>query len=251
MPFKMLALWPEEGLLPVSSPKPHTVTAGIHCTFWSRKNRKNKCQYHTNCCLHCSTLRARHHHTWTGHSAAFKVIATSDPKLWWITKSELQTHGQLNICSSCHNSEGIAPSFEKMLILQKGSAGSRQHSGHLHFSYLFSTITSRISSLFVLLEVSGVLIDHIRHHINSSVLPRQKTAAQELPKTTPLLPSVFPVFSLWFPLFLCSCSCLFSGACPKSFTSGYAPDHILPIHEALIARWPMSTASQQKASKCP
>ena len=44
---------------------------------------------------------------------------------------------ELNIFSSCHDSEGIAPSFEKMLILQKGSAGSRQHSGHLYFSFLF------------------------------------------------------------------------------------------------------------------
>ena len=234
IPFKMFAPWPEEDLLPVSFR--NLITAGIHCTFvGEEKKKKHKCQYHTNCCLHCSTLRARHHHTWTGHSAAFKVIDTSDPKLWWITKSELQTHGQLNICSSCHNFEGIAPSFEKVLTLQKGSAGSRQHPGHLHFSFLFSNITSRISSLFVLLEVSGVLVDHIRHHVNPSVLPRQKTAAQELPKTTPLLPSIFPVFPF----------------CPQKFHIWLCPQHILPIHEALIARWPMSTASQQKASKCP
>ena len=79
IPFKM-APWPEEDLLPVSSPKPHHCWNSLHF-FVGKKRKKDKGQYHTNCCLHCSTLRARHHHTWTGHSAAFKAIATSDPKL--------------------------------------------------------------------------------------------------------------------------------------------------------------------------
>ena len=145
---------------------------------------------------------------------------------------------ELNIFSSCHDSEGIAPSFEKMLILQKGSAGSRQHSGHLYFSFLFYYHQQN----FIALCSPGSIWCSPRPHTAPHQPQCIASAKNGRPKT-----AQNNTYALVFVLLLL----FFFGGVPQKLHIWLCPQHILPIHEALVARWPMSTASQPKASKCP
>ena len=121
---------------------------------------------------------------------------------------------ELNMFLSCQYSETIAPSFEKMLILQKGSAGSRQHSGQLHFSFLSFLFYYHQQNFIALCSPGSIwcsprphTVPHQPQCIASTKSGRPKTAQNN----TIFFPSVFPFFVLLLHV-------------PKNFTSGYAPN---------------------------
>ena len=118
---------------------------------------------------------------------------------------------ELNMFLSCQYSETLAPTFEKMLILQEGSAGSRQHSGQLYFSFLFyyhqQNFIALCSPGSIWCSPRPHTVPHQPQCIASTKSGRPKTAQSN----TIFFPSVFPFFVLLLHV-------------PKNFTSGYAPN---------------------------
>ena len=213
----MLAPWPEEDLLPVSSPKPHNCWNSLHFFCWEKKKKRQVPVSHKLLpSLFYTQSQTSPHMNWAlcslQSNCHFRSQMVMNYTIW------VANPWELNIFSSCHDSEGIAPSFEKMLILQK--AGSRQHSGHLYFSFLFYYHERN----FIALCSPGSIWCSPRPH----TVPHQPQCIASTkngrPKTAQNNTFAQIVFSLCLSLFLCCCCFFFSRGCPKSFTSGYAPN---------------------------